>query len=156
MLRSECVFLAACLLAAPAIADDTKIVGRVRVTTLQVAGEANAASAGAAFAAHHAPAAGKRFPDKRIISVRPRPNDPTRFDATIYDATVEKTFELVLDAKGNELQRKAIEGQPARTLDELADASTIIRESAAFGEAVASGALTIYEPMPAITVDPHG
>jgi subtilisin-like proprotein convertase family protein len=156
MLRSKSVFLAACVLAAPAIADDSKTVGRVRVTTVHVAGEANAASAGAALAAHNAPAAGRRFPDKRIISVRPRPNDPTRFDATIYDATEEMAFDLVLDAKGKELSRKALAGQPARTLEELDDASTIVRENAAFAEAVAGGALTIYEPMPAITVDAEG
>jgi subtilisin-like proprotein convertase family protein len=147
MLRSKSVFLAACLLAAPAIADDSKTVGRVRVTTVHVAGEATAASVKAMLEAH----AGRR-----VISVRPRPGDPTRFDATIYDATEEKAFELVLDAKGKELSRKAIAGQPARTLEELADASTIVREDPAFAEAVASGAATIYEPMPAITVDADG
>ena len=139
-----------------AVADDSKIVGRVRVTTLHGAGAANADAVGAALAARSAPGAGKRFADKRVISVRPRPDDPTRFDATLYDSTVEKTFELVLDAKGKELERKAVAGQPARTLDELADASTIVREYAAFREQVATGALTLYEPMPAITVDADG
>ena len=139
-----------------ATADDSRTVGRVRVTTLHGSGAANAESVGAALAAHNAPAAGKRFPDTRVISVRPNPSDPTRFDATIYDAAEEKAFELVLDAKGKELQRKAIAGQPARTLDELADASTIVRENAAFADALASEALTLYEPMPAITMDADG
>jgi subtilisin-like proprotein convertase family protein len=134
-------------LAAPAIADDGKTVGRVRVTTLHVAGEAIAESVKAALEAHTG---------RRVISVRPRPGDPTRFDATIYDATEEKAFELVLDAKGKELSRKPVAGQPARTLDELAEASTIVRENPAFAESVASGAATLYEPMPAITVDADG
>jgi subtilisin-like proprotein convertase family protein len=147
MLRSKSVFLAACLLAAPAVAEDGKTVGRVRVTTLHSADEVTVTSVKAMLETH----AGRR-----VISVRPRPDDPTRFDATIYDATEEKAYELVLDAKGKELSRKPIAGQPARSLEELVDASTIVRENPAFAEALASGAARIYEPMPAVTVDADG
>src|SRR5262245_60268599 len=100
--------------------------------------------------------AGKRFADRRVVSVRPREGDPQRFDATIYDYTVEKTFELVLDADGKEISRKAEIGQPARMLDELGDAYAVVRENAAFSEAIAAGALTLYEPMPPVTVDADG
>jgi subtilisin-like proprotein convertase family protein len=148
--------LAAAFLSSSAATDDAKTVGRVRVTTLHRTFESNAESVRAALVARNAPAAGKRFAERRVISVRPRSSDPTRFDATIYDSTVEKAFELVLDAKGHELSRKAIAGQPAPTLEELADALAIVRENAAFAEAVAAGLLTLYEPMPPVAVDAEG
>jgi subtilisin-like proprotein convertase family protein len=137
-------------------ADDGKTVGRVRVTKLQVAAQTTTASVNAALAARYRTAPGRRFADKRIMSVRPRPDDPTRFDATIYDYTIEKAFDLVLDAKGNELSRKALTEQPARLPAELADASAIVRENAAFAEGMAKGSLTLYEPMPPVTVDAEG
>src|SRR5258705_5533308 len=128
--------LAAAFLPSNAATDDGKTIGRVRVKTLRGTSESDAESVRAALVARNAPAAGKRFAERRVISVRPRSSDRTRFDATIYDWRVEKAFELVLDAKGNELSRKAIAGQPARTMDELADASKIVRENAFFAEAV--------------------
>jgi subtilisin-like proprotein convertase family protein len=141
---------------ATAAADDGKTVGRVRVTTLHGAAEAIAMSVNAALEARYAPAAGKRFAEKRVISVRPRAYDPTRFDATIYDYTVEKAFDLVLDARGKELSRTALTEQPARPLNELADAEAIVRENESFAPALAAGALTLYEPMPPVTVDTDG
>lgn len=137
-------------------ADDGKTIGRVRVTTLQGASATIAGAVNAALSARYAPAAGRRFADKRIVSVRPRPNDPTRFDATIYDYTVEKAFDLVLDAKGKELSRKALTQQPARLMGELADAETIVRENDAFAAAMAKGSLALYEPMPPVTIDADG
>lgn len=136
--------------------DEGKTVGRVRVTTLLGGADASTDAVGAALASQFAPPQGKRFPDKRIISIRPRSGEPARFDATIYDYTVEKAFDLVVDLKGREIGRKEIPEQPARSMDELADASTIVRENQAFAEALATGALMIYEPMPAITVDADG
>jgi subtilisin-like proprotein convertase family protein len=162
MKLSELALLAAGILLAVSFprasfaADDAKTVGRVRVTTLQGAAQATAASVNAAVEARYRPAAGKRFADRRVISVRPRTNDATRFDATIYDYTVEQAFELVLDAKAKELSRKTSPEQPARLLQELADAETIVRENDAFAPALAAGALTLYEPMPPVTVDAEG
>ncbi len=141
------------VIAAP---DDSKTVGRVRVTTLHGATEMSAVSVNAALEARYAPAAGKRFADKRVISVRPRAYDPTRFDATIYDYTVEKAFDLVLDAKGKELSRTALAEQPARLLDELADAEAVVRANEAFAPAFAAGTITLYEAMPPVTVDAEG
>ena len=148
--------VAAALPPASAAADDAKTVGRVRVATVRGPAQAAAASVNAALRARYRPAAGKRFADRRIISVRPRSSDPTRFDATVYDYTVEQAFELVLDAKGKELSRRATTEQPARLLEELADAESIVRENDAFAPALAAGALTIYEPMPPVTVDAEG
>jgi len=136
--------------------DDGKTVGRVRVTTLHEGKAAADDAVNDALSKRYAVAAGKRFPDRRIISVRPRLDDPLHFDATIYDYTVEKGFDLVLDAKGKELSRKALTEQPARTLAELADAETVVRENAAFVDAVAAGAIKTYEPMPPVTVDADG
>ena len=130
----------------PTIADDGKTVGRVRVTTLHDARD---------LARRRVETALKRA-DRRIISVRPRPDDPQRFDATIYDYTVETAFELVLDADGKEVSRKIQTEQPARLLEELADAYAVVRENAAFSEAIAAGTLTLYEPMPPITLDADG
>jgi subtilisin-like proprotein convertase family protein len=137
-------------------AEDAKTVGRVRVTTVHNAAAAAAVSINETLAARYAPAAGRRFADQRVISVRPRLDDPSRFDATIFDYAVEKAFDLVLDAKGNELSRKTLPDQPARILAELADAEAIVREHPAFAAALTKAALTLYEPMPAVTVDADG
>src|SRR5262245_35058973 len=112
VLLAAAVSLAAWFFATPASADDGKTVGRVRVTRLSRSSATSAESVSAALAARNAPGPGTRFPQRRIISVRPRPGDPTRFDATIYDSALEKAFELTLDAKGNEISRHAIAGQP--------------------------------------------
>jgi subtilisin-like proprotein convertase family protein len=138
---------------AQAAVGNAKTVGRVRVTTLHAS---PSEAVRAALSARLAPAAGKRFVDRRLISVRPRPDDDKHFDATIYDYTVEKGFDLVVDSKGNELSRKPLTEQPARSADELADAYTVVRESEAFGAALKSGSLMVYEPMPPITVDAEG
>ncbi len=138
------------------VADDGKTVGRVRVTTLQDARDLRWKRVETALATRFAPQAGKRFADRRVISVRPRPDDPQRFDATVYDYTVETAFELVLDADGKETSRKVQTEQPARMLDELGDAYAVVRENAAFSKAIAAGTLTFYEPMPAISIDRDG
>ena len=74
-------------------------VGRVHVSTVREEDTARATAAAARLAARLAPAAGRRFPDVRVISLRPRSDDP-RFDATIYDYTLERAFEIVVDADG--------------------------------------------------------
>ena len=138
------------------VADDGKTVGRVRVATLHDAPDVPWRRVETALARRFAPPAGKRFADRRVISVRPRPAEPQRFDATIYDYTVETAFELVLDAEGKEISRKVQTEQPARMLDELDDAYAVVRENAAFSEAIAAGTLTLYEPMPPISLDADG
>jgi len=149
-------FAAASLISVHAANDDGKTVGRVRVTPVHDAKAAAAETVNEALSRRYAAAAGKRIPYVRIISVRPRVDDPQDFDATIYDHTVEKAFDLVLDARGKELSRKALTEQPARTLAELTDAYTVVRENAAFAELVAAGAIKTYEPMPPITIDADG
>jgi subtilisin-like proprotein convertase family protein len=136
-------------------ADDSKTVGRVRVTTLHDR-DLPWQRVSTALARRFAPPAGKRFADRRVVSVRPHPDDSHRFDATIYDYTVEKAFELVLDADGKEISRKVRTEQPARMLDELGDAYAVVRENPAFSEAIAAGTITFYEPMPPISLDANG
>jgi len=137
-------------------AGQIQVSGRVRVTPVRAPETAAVEAVTQALEARFAPPPGQRFPDRRVISVRPRPEDPTRFDATIYDASVEHAFELTLDALGRELSREPVPGQPARTLAEYLDATTIVRESPAFAPAIAAGKLQFYEPMPAVTVDASG
>ncbi len=148
--------LAASYPGAPRAADDGRTVGRVRVTTVREATSSRAESVASALATRFAPAPGNRFAELRVVSVRPRPDEEARFDATIYDYTVEQAYDLVLDVKGRELSRKTITGQPARSRNELADAETIVRESAPFAPSVSQGTIVVYEPMPAVTVDPDG
>ena len=145
--------LAGSLVHAAAQPQATRVVGRVRVTEIpDPIGE----TVRSALRARYPKAAGKRFADLRVVSVRPRPNDPSRFDATLYDYTVEGAFELTLDARGRELSRKPVNELPGRTAEEFSDAVTIVRENAAFAELMSGGALTAYEPMPPITVDADG
>jgi len=108
---------------------DSKTVGRVRVTTLRDARTTVAETVSDALSMRLAPPSGKRFADRRVISIRPRGDDPKHLDATIYDYTVEMAFDLVLDAQGNEISRKLLTEQPARSKAELADAGTIVRET---------------------------
>ena len=129
-------------------------VGRVQVTELVEPAAARAVKT--ALGARYAPNAGKRFADRRVISVRPRSDDRARFEATIYDYGVERAFDIVLDVRGRELSRKVLSMQPARSQDEFADAVAILRESAAFAEILASGAVAPYDPMPSISVDREG
>ena len=139
------------LVSAPLPASE-KTVGRVHVTTVR---EEDTAKLTAARERLSSRFAGKRFPDVRIISLRPRSHDP-RFDATIYDYTVERAFEIVVDADGKELERHPSPGQPHRTRAERDDAAAIVREDAAFKQAIASGTLDVYEAMPPVTVDADG
>ena len=148
--------LAACIPYFAHAADDDKTIGRVHVTTVRSASAAAADSVADALAVRYAPATGKRFADKRVISIRPRAGDPAQFDATIYDYTIQKAFDLVLDAKGKELSRTTLTLQPARVKAELSDAETIVREHEEFSAALKKGTLTLYEPMPAISVDGEG
>ena len=145
-------FAISVLHAAPS-SEPIRVVGRVRVTPIP---ETGSDLVRAALGTRYAPVAGKRFADARVISVRPRQGDPSRFEATIYDYGVEKAFDLVLDGRGKELSRKPLDIQPARSTDEYADAVTIVREYAAFAELIASGVLTPYDPMPSISVDREG
>jgi hypothetical protein len=156
LLLSTGVILAVSFGQTASAADDSRTVGRVRVTTLQGTAAASAESVKLTVKALYAPAAGKRFAVRRVISVRPRLDDPTRFDATFYDYTAERTFELVLDARGKALSRKEVAGQPARAPDEFTDAVTIVRENPAFAEALAAGSIAPYDPMPSISVDADG
>src|SRR5580765_110553 len=61
-------------------ADETKTIGRVKVTTLRGPAANRANAVGEALTARFAPAAGKRLSDVRIVSIRPRAQEPDRFD----------------------------------------------------------------------------
>ena len=144
-----------CALAISLVSGAEGTVGRVRVTTIDEAETDRREVVAQRLAARFVAAPGHRFPDVRVISVRRRTDD-AKFDATIYDYAAEKAFEIVLDAEGKELERRAVPGQPHLTREEIADAGTIVRESEAFKEALAKGALQLYEAMPPVTVDEHG
>ena len=78
------------------LAEEIATAGRVRVTALEQEPAARAFALKEALRARFAPGEGRAFPDRRIFSVRPRPQEPDLFDATIYDYRVEKAFNLVL------------------------------------------------------------
>jgi subtilisin-like proprotein convertase family protein len=147
-------WMAACAVATTLASGADGTIGRVRVTTIREADTARQELVAQRLATRFA-ASGHRFADVRVISLRPRSDDP-RFDATIYDYKVERTFELVLDAEGKELERHAAPGQPARTIQEVEDAASLVREDAQFKDAIGKGALALYEAMPPVTVDADG
>ena len=148
------VGLAAVFLGAGA-AEESRTVGRVSVTKVEGAAALRLSDVRRTLADRFAPAEGRRFPDVRIVSVRPR--DDGRFDATVYDYAVQRGYELLVDAEGKELGRAPFPGQPARSPDELADAYTLVRESAAFAAGLGKGGpLELYEAMPPVTVDGAG
>lgn len=149
------LFASVCLVVSAPLSASEKTVGRVHVSTVNEAETARETAAARRLAARFAAAAGRRFPDVRIVSLRPRSDDP-RLDVTIYDYTLERAFEIVIDADGKELERHPSPGQPQRTLEERDDAAAIVREDVRFEDAIASGALEIYEAMPPVTVDDEG
>ncbi|HEX5044141.1 MAG TPA: proprotein convertase P-domain-containing protein [Candidatus Polarisedimenticolaceae bacterium] len=148
------VGVAALFLAADAAAA-TKTVGRVTVTKVEESTSLAVSRVRQALAERFAAPEGRRFPEVRVVSVRPR--DDGRFDATLYDYAVQRGYEVLLEAEGKELARTPLPGQPARSPAELEDAATLVRESAAFGSGLAKGGvLELYEPMPPVSVDAAG
>src|SRR5881628_2082253 len=99
-------------------AESTSMVGRVSISPVDQDDAARIRAVSDALEARFTSVPGRRFPDRRVISVRPRPGDPSRFDATIYDYTVERGFDLVLDAEGRELGRNPLPSQPEVSLSE--------------------------------------
>src|SRR5262249_16635066 len=108
--------------------------GRVRITELQPGRES--VERVRAFL-REALAAGPdgSWSDVRIASVRPRAGDPTRFDATIYDYDSQRVFELVVDADGRELSRRASTAELFATADEIEDARAIVARDPRWGKA---------------------
>jgi subtilisin-like proprotein convertase family protein len=95
-------------------------------------------------------------PDHRVLSVTVREDDPARFDAVIWDTTVEKAFQLVVDGNATVLSREAVEIEPMASELEFRDAKRILAESAAFGPAIASGEVELDSVMPPSTMDAKG
>src|SRR5436309_11580445 len=87
--------------------DGATVVGRVRVTEVSQEKRARFQEVMQALEAALAAAPGRPFADKRLISLRPRPDDPGPFDATIYDYSVQRGFNIVVDGLGNERSREA-------------------------------------------------
>src|SRR5213083_1272606 len=106
--------------------------------------------------ARFAPTAGKANADQRLISLRFIEGDADHFNATIFDYASEKGYELVLDAAGTEIGRRAVDDQPPMALDELRAAAAIVESSPSFSDAIASGAISLYKAMPPITVGADG
>ncbi len=98
----------------------------------------------------------KRLVGRRIVSLRPREGEPGRYDATIYDYTVQKVFELVVDASGAQLSRRTSSEQPPLGPGELDDAMKVVETHSPWAEGIAQGTHRIYAPMPATTIDKEG
>lgn len=137
-------------------ADSPAEVGRVKITPVSGPGSAAYDSVRAVLQDRLSAKPGEAFPVRRIISIRPRMDDVTLFDATIYDYTVEKAFELVLDAHGEEISRKILGFQPDLAQSELDDAMAIVSAESLWSAGVKNGSYEIYRPMPPITVDKQG
>ena len=131
-------------------------VDRIRVRVVEVPAETSTVAVTDALKDRYAPAPGRSYPDRVVISVRPREGDPGRFEATIYDYTVEKGFEILLDGKGEEISRAPIPQQPHRSLEERDLAQAIVTTTSGWASGIASGDLEVYEAMPPIVVDAAG
>jgi subtilisin-like proprotein convertase family protein len=149
-------FIATVVGVGAARAAEVETVGRVKVVPVGQSSGERWASVADALASRFAPSGDKKFPDQRVISLRPRTDDPDRFDATIYDYRTERSYDVVVDTSGNELSRRPSSEQPARTLQELADAYAVVGANPAFSKALAKGELQLYEAMPPVTVDANG
>jgi hypothetical protein len=78
---------------------------------------------------------------------------PTRFQATIYDYTNDRTFTATGDLAGMEdvvLKEEAF--QPRTSDEEFAEAVSIVQGDAGLGTSLDNGSLNPFEPMPPITV----
>jgi len=157
-MRAKRVFgllAAATLFLGAGAAEDSMTVGRVQVTKVDEPAAFRLTAVREALVQRFAPPEGRRFPEVRVLSVRPWDED--RFQASVYDYGVQRGYDLVLDAAGREVGRTPFPGQPARSREELADAYALVGESAAFGAGLAKGGgLEIYEAMPPVTVDAAG
>src|SRR5438093_7405270 len=86
------------------------LIGRVRISRADTDTEARLQTIVRTLEARFAPQAGKRFPDRRLISLRPSDTEGARYEATIYDYALERGFDLTLDGDGNEIGRTALRG----------------------------------------------
>jgi N-acetylneuraminic acid mutarotase len=91
--------------------------------------------------------------NQRLISIHPSSGDAKRFEAVIYDYTVEQGFRLVLDVQGNELGRQPLADQPGLSEGERSDAQALVSRAIPWARKIAAGTHEIYAPMPPITVD---
>lgn len=148
--------LSAPMLTSPAAQAQESTVDRIRVRVTQVPPEASTAALVDLLKARYAPAPGHAYPDQVVISVRPREYDAGRFEATIYDYTQEKGFDLLLDGKGEEISRTALDHQPQRSLQERDIAQGIVSAISGWAAGISSGDLEIYEAMPPVVVDAEG
>ena len=131
-------------------------VDRIRVRVVQAPIDDSAGPVIDVLKARYVPAPGRAYPDRVVISVRPREYESDRFEATIYDYTLEQGFDLLLDGKGAELSRTALAYQPQRSLEERDIAQGIVSATSGWAAGIASGDLEVYEAMPPIIVDDQG
>ena len=131
-------------------------VDRIRVRAVQAPVDSSTVPVVDALRDRYAPAPGRATPDRVVISVRPREGDPGRFEATLYDYTVQQGFDLVLDSKGDEISRTPLAQQPHRSLEERDIAMAIVSTTSGWAAGLASGDLEVYEAMPPIAVDTAG
>src|SRR6185295_4791938 len=118
--RSRAAFLAAFPFAVLlSVSAHAAMVGRVSVTEVAPEETSRAQIVRDTLEGRYAALPGQRFADTRVVSLRPRAGDPTRFDVTIYDYAAESGFELVMDSWGNELERTPLPMQPDLTPSEL-------------------------------------
>jgi len=78
---------------------------------------------------------------------------PTRFRSIIYDYTNDRTYSATGDLAGREAVKFTEEAfQPVRSDEEFAEAAAVARSEEGLAASFAGGGLTVYEPMPPITV----
>jgi subtilisin-like proprotein convertase family protein len=137
-------------------ADEPTSSGRVRITPVTSPGGAALNSLSRAIEDRFTPAVGQRYADQRLISLRPDAEDPKLFDLTTYDYASESGFEIVLDARGNEVKKTPLLRQPDLAPDELQDAMAIVSASDLWRSGIKSGDYRLYAPMPPISTSPTG
>jgi hypothetical protein len=128
----------------------------VRIVEVQNVAATRAEAVRSLLEARFRPGTDLAYAERRVIAVSVRDGDPVRFDATIYDSTVEKAFELLVDENGNELSRREVVLAPTTTESEFEDARGIVSLSPLFSASIAAGLVELYPPMPPSSTDSAG
>lgn len=144
------------MLATTASEAQESTVDRIRVGVKHAPIESSTAAVIDVLKGRYAPAPGRAYPDQVVISVRPREYEPDRFEATIYDYTVEQGFDLLVDGTGEEISRTPLAQQPHRSLEERDIAQGIVSATSGWSGGIAAGDLEVYEAMPPVSVDDEG
>lgn len=126
-------------------------VGRVKVTEVPFPAAERLEAAKGRFLAR----LGETAPATRLISFSFSPV-ADRYDVRVWDEAALQGWDLVVDAEGKELSRRAASGEIRLAPGEFDEAMAVLAKTAEGAAKLATPYCSAYEPMPAITVDGEG